>query len=101
MTSRAVYSRIELSVTKTFMPGLASPAFHSNNFTQGFFVKNIHIVIRQKVHRHTFIQVDLWPFIFPRWRPFSKMAATMVGTINFIVKHIHTTPSHIANVIMM
>ena len=21
------------------------------------------------MHRHTFIYVDLWPFIFPRWRP--------------------------------
>ena len=42
-------------------------AWHSSNFTLRFSVKNI--VIHQKVHRCTFIQVDLWSIIFPRWRP--------------------------------
>ena len=37
-------------------------------FYPRFSVKNI--VIHQNVHRrHTFTYVDLWPFIFPRWRP--------------------------------
>ena len=37
-------------------------------FYKSFFsIKNI--VIHQNVHHHTFIKVDLWPFIFPRWRP--------------------------------
>ena len=72
MTSRAVCYGIKLAVTvaKTFMPGLASQILQlyiqTTCLTQGFSVKII--VMRQKVHRHTFIQVDLWPFIFPRLR---------------------------------
>ena len=88
MTSRAVCYRIELAAAKTFMTGVASQIpqldiqailpkflcvfffflfcfvlfFYSCFIFFIFFVENIVI-------RHTFIQVDLWPFIFPRCRP--------------------------------
>ena len=75
MTSHAVCYRIELAIAKTFMPGLASQILQLDIQTflpKVFPLKNL--VSRQKVHRHTFIQMDLWLFIF------SKMAATVVGS---------------------
>ena len=53
MTSRAVCYRIELAVAKPFMPGLASQIPQLDIQTILPNVKNI--IIRPKVHRHTFI----------------------------------------------
>ena len=50
MTSGAVCYRIELAVAWVSQPNTS--AWHSNNFTQDFLIKNR--VIHQKVHGHTF-----------------------------------------------